>query len=487
MNRVRAIKIFASGGLLCGLLIVYLAQKGLAEVRREPTYVTITRLPLFPELPNSAFLISQEEKKKIVYGVIDHKLSTYPKGRLPLKRIGKFTGTGLYPDFDLRDDQLKTLAVHYDHNSLPFQQKHLALILKKHNPSFKVCMYIDSGIHPEKNLEHIGIDVGNVDDENIDWILKKHPDWLLRDKKGDPIRSAPGTLSFPGEYWPDPGNKGFQDFFAAKINIAIKESGGVWDGLLIDQFFGRIENYTGYAGTNPQARYRTDQEFQAAQLAFLKRVAELIKLPIIANLDGSAAAVYPEFFVQIAKTAGGVENEVFPFESSDVADHSFLPEETLKELIDAILKIPKDKHVRLNSKPGGMVGDIDRTLYAYYCYLLIASPDREIYWTFKEGDSGVPHYWFDEFNLDIGTPKEEMKTIGNFQKDSMGRNVVIGDLWKRDYTRATVLVNPRRDHEATYNFDGKYYDVLGQALANPISIKPRSAMLIIKDLNVLKR
>jgi hypothetical protein len=455
--------------------------------RRTPSFLTNTKLPVFPEVPTSAPLWTDEKKKKFVLGMIDHKLSTYPKNSSRPYRVGKFAGTGLYPKFDLRDDQLKILAAHYDHNNLPAQQAHLGRILKKYNPSMKLFLYIDSGIHPEQNLDHVGIDVGNVDDQNIEWILQHHPDWILRDEKGKPIQSASGTLSHPGEYWPDPGNKEFQEFFADKVLKAMKLSGNIWDGLLIDQFFGKIENYTGYAGTRQQTRYKTDEEFQTAQIAFLKRVSERLKLPVVANLDGTAALTYPDLILRVANAGGGVENEVFPFESSDVGDHTYLPEESLKELIDALLRIPKDKHIRLNSKPGGMAGDIDRTLYAYCCYLLIAAPDRETHWTFKEGDSGIPHYWFKEFDLDLGRPMGEMQVVGNYSKDSSGRNVVIGDLWKREFSKAIVLVNPRRDHDAEFLLSNDAYDVLGRPLKDRVSLRPREAMLIVRDLSAIPR
>lgn len=454
-----------------------------AAERRVPTYVTITELPPFPTIPTG--VVTEEQRKQLIYDLIDHKLSTYPAAPYTSSRIGKFSGTGLYPNFDLKDSQLKKMAETYSHNNLAANQAAAAQKLKSYNPSMKIFMYIDSGIHPEKDLPGFGWDIGNIDDQNVDWILANHPDWLLRDASGSPIRSAGGTLSFPGTYWPDPGNVGFQDFFASKIQKVITSTGSFWAGLHIDQFFGSINNYVDYAGASQQTKYKTNAEFQAAQLAFVKRVSEVIQLPVIVNLDAMAAQAYPDFFVQIAETGGGVESEIFPFENSVVSDATYLPEESLKELIDCIRAISPDKYVRLNSKPGGMEGDIDRTLYAYFNYLLIASPSREVNWTFKEGDSGIPHYWFKEFDLDIGLPQGEMQVIGTFTKNNAGRNVLIGDLWKREFANVTVLVNPRRDHDAEYAISGTCYNVLGTSLTGTITVKARTAMLVVKNLSIL--
>jgi hypothetical protein len=468
---------------LCLSLIIVAGVWSEAAERRVPTYVTITQLPPFPTLPSGT--ITEEERHQLIWDLIDHKLSTYPLVPYTSSRIPKFAGTGLFSDFALKDSQLKKMAETYSHNILAPSQAAAVQKLKSYNPAMKLFMYIDSGIHPDKELPDMGYDIGNIDDQNIDWILTNHPDWLLRDAAGNPIRSGAGTLSFPGEYWPDPGNTGFQDFFAAKIVKAMTATGVSWAGLHVDQFFGSIDNYTGYAGANQQTKYKTDTEFQAAQLALVKRVAEVIKLPVLVNLDGMAAQVYPHFFIQIAETGGGVESEIFPFENSVVSDQTYLPEETLKELLDCIRAISPSKYVRLNSKPGGMEGDIDRTLYAYFNYLLVASPGREVNWTFKEGDSGIPHYWFKEFDLDIGLPQTEMQVIGTFTKDNMGRSVLIGDLWKREFANVTVLVNPRGDHDAQYTISGSCYNVLGTPLSGTITVKARTAMLVIKNLSIL--
>ena len=443
---------------------------GFPEARKGATLVTITELPELPSIPLTAYFWSHDKKRDFILGVIDSKLSTYPK--LPSRhlRAGKHLGTGINPNHDLREDQLKILADNYDLNSLAPRQKDVGLILRKHNPNFKLFMYVDYGIQPEENLDIVGDDVGNIDEQNIDWILQNHPDWLLRDQDGNPIRSGSG-LSNAGEYWGDPGNREYQEFFASKINKALSLTGIIWDGILLDQFFGLVENYTNYANANQQTKYKTDAEFQVAQLSFVKRLAEFVKVPVIPNLDGSASIRYPDFLLQLANASGGIENEIYPFENSDESDNSLLPPENLKSLIDTILQIPKSKYVRISAKPGGMAGNIDRTLYAYYSYLLVASPDREIYWSFKEGDSSIPHYWFKEFDLDLGGPLSE---------------VSFGDVWKREFGNATVIVNPYRQ-DKQFNFQGVRYNVRGGELRGSVILPPASGMLLFPNLSALNK
>ncbi len=427
---------------------------------------SITKLPPYPGIPVGATFYSKEKKDKIVLDLIDHKLSTYPKTSTRAYRIGKYTGTGLATQVTLREDQLKAIAIAHDQNQLPPMQAEYGRILKKYNPDFRLFMYFDSGIQPEENLDIVGDDAGNVDAENVDWILKNHPDWLLRDAEGNPIISARGTLSNPGSYWGDPGNPEYQEWFAGKINKAMQLSGNIWSGVLLDQFFGSIENFTNYAGTEQQTTYKTDEAFQAAQLSFLKRLSELVKVPVVANLDGAVSLKYPSFFVAVGKVAGGVESEIYPFESSVEGDSSVLRPDSLKLLISAMNEIPPNKHIKINSKPGGLEGNTSRTLYAYYMYLLLVDKNRDIYWTFKEGDSSIPHYWYKEFDLNLGNAR--------------GTADIRGMVWTRTFDGAVLVVNPQFSEE-TYTFTGTKYTLLGQKVSGSIGVPPHTGVLLFPD------
>ena len=114
-----------------------------------------------------------------------------------------------------------------------------------------------------------------------------------------------------------------------------------------------------------------------------------------------------------------------------------------------------------------MAGNIDKTLFAYYCTLLIADRNRQVYWTFKEGTSDVPHYWYREFDLNLGP------ALGNIQ---FGESV-----WTREFQNATLVVNPGQQ-AGSYSWDPSlpYYDVTGQPVVSPLVLGARSAMLLVK-------
>ena len=180
-------------------------------------------------------------------------------------------------------------------------------------------------------------------------------------------------------------------------------------------------------------------------------------------MEGASIIRRPAFVSEVAQAAGGVENEIFPEE---------MPIEDLRPYLETVQNLPPTVHVRINSKPSGLAGNVDKTLFAYYCYLLIADQKREVYWTCKEGSSDIPHYWYREFDLDLGQSQE---------------NIRFGEtIWSREFDHAVVLVNAGKT-TASYTFDTSesYCDVCGRPLASPIVLGSRTAILLVKDPAIL--
>lgn len=428
---------------------------------QDATVKTRTQLPPFPA--SLALSKMYKSKGEVLQEIVDVKLTTYPtKPSIPY-RVAKHRTTGIFSTFDPREDQIRQIAPHYDLFLLTGLRGSLVPIIKKSNPSAKVLMYMANSLTSVATL----LDAGSVDGENTDWILKNHPDWLLKGSDGKPIQ---GT-SWSPKYWPDPRNKEWQAFFVKKVNKALKETGGLWDGVLFDEFLpthtGHTASYVGSSGK--QANYASDQAFQQAQLEFLRNVVPGLSVPILPNVDSpvlnpTSPAFNPEFFTDVQRIAGGAEAEVFALHSPD--QYGFLEKEMIEVYLDRAKKTPPGKMMLLNSPTAGLEGNIERTLYVYFTYLLVASPGRAVYWGFKEGDSSVPHFWFKEFDIDFGPPLGEMQTVG--------------ELWKRDFTNAAVIVNPNQK-AATFAFKEIYFDVLGKSLQSPVSLGPHSGVLLIKN------
>jgi len=430
---------------------------------------TITALPRLPGVPWEYLLRnpSGPEKEKLLHELFAVKLRTYPAARPPFPRAGKHRTMG-FTNFDPTDAEIEILAAHYDVFYLTAPSSHRIAAIKRGNPRAKVLMYFASSLTKVAKL----VDAGSVDEENRDWILQKHRDWLLKDQEGQPVEGR----SWSEKYWADPGNIDWQDFFAAKLNQAIESSGGAWDGVILDEFLtGHTSTAAAWAGGGrAQVNYPTDQAWQEAQLAFLRRVAPRVKVPLVPNvepvvLNPTSAGFNPEFFTEVQRLGGGAEAEVFVFHQAD--RRGFLGEEMVEVYLERARQTPPGKMMFLNSATAAsLAGNSDLTLFSYFTYLLVASPEREVYWTCKEGDSEIPHFWYKEFDLDLGPPCEEMQTKAG--------------VWKRAFANATVVVNPGGG-PAEYSFDGECVTVQGKPLHSPLTLQSQVGMLIVTNKAIL--
>ena len=106
--------------------------------------------------------------------------------------IGKFTSTGIFDGFLPTEEQIARIAPNYDNILFGADRWELISRFKRYNPDLTFLIYIDSGLNPGFKQA----DAGGVDDEDTEWIITNHPDWILKDKDGNFIRSG-GGLSNP--------------------------------------------------------------------------------------------------------------------------------------------------------------------------------------------------------------------------------------------------------------------------------------------------
>jgi hypothetical protein len=430
---------------------------------------TITDLPRLPGVPWEYLLRNPRgpEREKLFRDLFAAKLRTYPASAPSFPRAGKHRTMG-FTNFEPTEAETEQLAAHYDVFYVGAPSSHRLAAIKRANPKAKVLMYFASSLTTVAQR----VDAGSVDAENTDWILQNHRDWLLPDREGRPVEGR----SWSVKYWADPGNRDWQDFFAAKLNDALESSGGAWDGVILDEFMtGHTSTAAAWAGGGrQQVKYPTDQAWQEAQLAFLRRVAPQVKVPLVPNvepvvLNPTSPGFHPEFFTEVQRIGGGAEAEIFVFHQAH--RRGFLGQEMVEVYLERARQTPPGKMMFLNSATAAsFAGNPDLTLFSYFTYLLVAGPEREIYWTCKEGDSEIPHFWYKEFDLDLGPPREEMQTQGG--------------VWKRAFANATVVVNPSSG-PAVYSFDGECVDVRGQPRHSPLTLGSQVGMLLITNKTIL--
>ena len=238
--------------MFVGALLVVSAVTCRPPTGRVPT---ITVLPDLPKVPASGIGLSAAQKTEVIQTLVNHKLSTYPVTSSRGHRVGKFTSTGIFGGFPPTEEQIARIAPHYDNILFGAARSELIPRFKKYNPDLTFFLYVDSGLNPG----FVQSDAGGVDAENLDWVLAHHPDWILKDKDGNFIRSGNSRFANKGAYWPDPGNPGWQDYFADKVMKLIRETGGQWNGVLLDQFIGTADGYERYAGAHKQVKYADDE------------------------------------------------------------------------------------------------------------------------------------------------------------------------------------------------------------------------------------
>ncbi len=351
-NRSLGLKAFAGlAAIVLGVILLSgLSLWAQSRTRPVPRRPTITTLPEFPQLPTFGFGLSSERKDQVRQALVNHKVSTYPATSSRSHRAGKFTSTGIFGGFPPTADQIARLAPHYDDILFGAARAEFIPRFRQYNPDLTFFLIVDSGLNPG----FVRADAGGVDAENLEWVLQNHPDWILKDKEGEFIRTGRSRL----------GNKG---------------------------------------------------------------------------------------------------DEIFPEE---------MPSEDLRPYLETVQNLPPHLRIRINSKSAGLAGDIDSTLFAYYAYLLIADRNRQVYWTYKEGTSDVPHYWFREFDLDLGPSQ------GNIQ---FGETI-----WSRAFANAVVLVNAgKKTGEYSWPKAEHFFDVHGRPLESPVTLKSRTALLLIKNCSIL--
>jgi hypothetical protein len=387
--------------------VLHRATSPAAGARRIPT---LTELPRLPSVSWKYLLWNptHQERQQLLRDILEVKLSTYAKEPLPFPRAGRHRTMG-FTSFKPTQEQIATLASHYDVFYLSARASHRIPLIKRHNPKAKVLMYFAGSLTTGSQFH----DAGSVDEQNTEWLVQNHRDWLLQDKEGRPVEGR----SWNVKYWADPGNEQWQEFFAAKLNRALAQSGGQWDGVILDEFLtGHTSTAAAWAGGGAaQARYATDKAWQEAQLAFLRQVAPRVQAPPVPNvepvvLNPTSPGFAPEFFTQVQQIAAGAEAEIFVYHRA--APGGFLGKEMVQVYLECARRTPPGKMLFLNSATAlSFGGNPDLTLFTYFTYLLVADSQREIYWTCKEGDSEIPHFWYREFDLDLGPPCEEMQTV----------------------------------------------------------------------------
>ena len=410
---------------------------------------------VLPPLPDASSLGSEAEAFR---AIVATKLSTYPRVSMGKSRYAKLRGGG-FSSTSALVEEMKRLAPHYDLWLLGPRNKSMIKVIKQVNRTAKVYLYFASSL----TLTATEMDAGSVDSQTTRWILENRPDYLLKGANGKPIEG----FSWDRKFWPDPGLADWATFFVQKLNKLLATAS--WDGVILDEFLSTpVSHGHEWVGrATKQVKYTSDATWQAAQLKFLRNVVPKLTKPLVPNVEPIVLLKWghhfnPKFVLDVQKIAAGVELEAFALDAPN--QHGFSDKDSVAGYLDTIEKMSAGKVLSVGTNPANLAGDVRRTLYTYCTYLLIAG--AQTFWSFKEGTSSVPHFWFKEFDLDIGKP--------------LGSRRNVGELWVREFSKARILVNPTRQ-TAYCDVEVGFWDTLGNPVKNRRQrLDPHTGMILLK-------
>ena len=230
-------------------------------------------------------------------------------------------------------------------------------------------------------------------------IRTKHPDWLLRDKKGNPCRAYNKVKegNFPsGTRWALDPRSDWKKFFARR-SLEVIEAG--YDGIFADNTW----KYYNWEPCNYWELDMTNDEWIEAWAGFLGYVkGELQDKLLICN--GDPVKEYLE-------NSDGDMLESF----MKMGIRNFWDELERAKLISGMGKIL----INHASYENEMTIKTNLFKWYYTCSLL-----TDGYFSYTIGFD----FWHPEFGIKLGAPKGEY-----YEKDS---------IYQRDYERAKVMVNP---------------------------------------------
>ncbi len=252
-------------------------------------------------------------------------------------------------------------------------------------------------------------------------ISVEHPDWFLRDKKGDIIRKGKNVFM-------DPGNQEYREFWLERAK-ELRENYG-WDGIFIDNLEASLKKFE-RLDVSPK-KYPSDESYQAAIEEFLIYIDENYfgaeNIPVYANIIEYED---PDIWLSYIDSLDGAMIEDFALGYND---EYYSESDWIEQLMMALEAQSMGKFVILVSQ--GEMEDTDRERFALASYLLVNNGNASFRYT---ESSHYEEVWlYENYFLSLG------KAQGNFYEVAQG--------WRRDFEKGYVFVDPN-SHKSIIQID----------------------------------
>ncbi|HJW91526.1 MAG TPA: putative glycoside hydrolase [Anaerolineales bacterium] len=245
------------------------------------------------------------------------------------------------------------------------------------------------------------------------WISENHPDWFLLDQQGQRIYGSDGFVMM------DPGNPEWRAFWLERARESQENLG--WFGVFLDNVEASLEKRE-REGQLP-ARYPDDASYQAAVLEFLRFLHENYfgqnGRPLAANII--ALRQEQTWFEYLAYLDGAMEEGW----GVDWSDGYLSVEAWEAHLQRAERTQAQGKYAYLVSQ--GDQNNESRLAFAYASYLLVA--DGRSAFRYANDEFYDQSWLYPLYDLELG--------------EALGPRYQAGAGWRRDFTKATVWVDPQ--------------------------------------------
>ena len=319
--------------------------------------------------------------------------------------------------------------------------------LKAGNPGLRVLMYVDM----------MGADTRDPDGTS-DWAgyadaMANHPEWFLRGAQGNPLVFK----HYPTGRVMDVGNTAYQDAGAARVSSEAQAAG--FDGVFLDDANASLR-WVIPGGEAACVAYPTTAKWQAAVYSFLAGVAPQLHkagLLVVANIGGST--IMPGLWQKWNGPLDGAMEESFTNGGAgraSIANGGWIPSLEHALWSQRHGKIALD-HAVTATRSGARYG---------LATMLLVAGGKNLY----SASRGYAHeVWWPEYTSAnaLGSP------LGGYRRLRNG-------VYRRDFTRGVVLVNPHAKGARVVRL-GATYRGSGLGSTRSVTLRPTTGVVLVRS------
>jgi hypothetical protein len=317
--------------------------------------------------------------------------------------------------------------------------------LKAANPDVKVLVYKDmaackysSGQDDAGNtLYSVGVGCQQVNDG--------HTQWYLEATNGNRVE----WCDYPGNWFMDVGSASYQNTWKQNVLADLEAYG--WDGVLVDDTMYSPRYHL--CGRTLQ-KYPNDEAFGAATESFLANVGPSVTSSGHLFIPNISDAYPTTVFARWVGYGSGAMKEWW------VADNNGIHSDPGWGYGQKYLRVTEAQGKEFLGVTYGSTDNARLMRYARASFLL-DSNGRGGALIYHAGTGVDP--WSGDWTVDVGEPE--------------GPKYRVGQAWRRDFTRGTVLVNPSGDESVTVKLGGTYRRTDGGQVSS-VTLNPTSGMVL---------